>query len=250
MYLTLLVTFRYESERFTQERVVWFRKIDGASVRYKLIRMEVDEEDDLEDTLRTMFPASEFPEAKWAAAEMDDTQDDERVAAVNVGTVHDEQTLIDALKKDEYNYFAGPHDGFQAVPLEKFWTLVDRAGTGSRFDERDTLPLYAMHEGGMLKRVGVSTRQAFWQSTQASGGGGRVDRNTIVFHENSPARAGAKRKDADSKEAGGRIRRGCSSLVELRAKETALLEQLQSVRNEIAKAEGTADVSDDSDGDP
>jgi hypothetical protein len=112
MYLTLLVTFRYESARDTQERVVWFRKIDGASVRYKLIRMEVDEEDDLEDTLRTMFPASEFPEAKWAAAEMDDTQDDERVAAVNVGTVHDEQTLIDALKKDEYNYFAGPYDGF------------------------------------------------------------------------------------------------------------------------------------------
>ena len=76
-----------------------------------------------------------------------------------------------------------------------------------------------------------------------------MDRDTIVFHENSPARAGAKRKDAGSVVAGGRIRRGRSSLAELRAKEMALLEQLQSVRNEIAKAEGTADASDDSDGD-
>jgi hypothetical protein len=102
-----------------------------------------------------------------------------------------------------------------------------------------------MYESDMLARVGVSNTQAFWKRIQESGKAGQVYRDTIVFHENSPARAGGKRKDAGSEEAGGRIRRGRSSLVELRAKETALLEQLRSVRSDIAGLEGAGDASDD-----
>ena len=249
MYLTLLVTFRYESARDMQARVVWVRTNDSNSVQYGLIRMKVDKDDDLEGTLRTMFPASEFPEAKWAAAEMADTQDDERVAVVNVGTIDNEQKLIDVFKNDDHNYFAGLNAGFQIVSAEEFWTSVDRVGIRSNFEKRDAWYVREMYESGMLLRAGVSHREIFWQRIQASGNAGQVDRSTIVFHENSPARAGAKRKDAGSVVAGGRIRRGRSSLAELRAKEMALLEQLQSVRSEIAKAEGTADASDDSDGD-
>jgi hypothetical protein len=104
-----------------------------------------------------------------------------------------------------------------------------------------------MYESGMLLRAGVSHREIFWQRIQESGNAGRVDRDTIVFHENSPALAGGKRKDAGSEEAGGyrRYAREFFSLDDMRVREKNLLEQLQSVRNEIAKAEGTADVSDD-----
>lgn len=161
MILTLLVTFRFEGVRHTQECAVWFRKVEGNNVTYRLIRFEVDEDDSIEETLETMFPVSDFPGAKWVVAEMGDTTYDDCVAAVNVGTLDDEQKLLDAFKKDGRNYFAGPRDVIQIVPLEEIWTRVDRAAADSNFDTRDTWTLCAMYESGMLAGVGLSNTATF-----------------------------------------------------------------------------------------
>jgi hypothetical protein len=214
-----------------------------------LIRVQVYDDYIVEDVLKIIFQVSEFPEAKWAVAKMAGTLDDKRVAAVNVGTVHDEQKLFDAFTEGKRDYYAQQYDVLVSVCLEEFWTRVDRANLAFNFDTWDAPLLYAMHESGMLAKVDVSDTRVDWQSIKDIATVRRVDHSTIVFHNNSPVRVSGKRKDVDGQEAGGRIRRGRSSLVELKAKEMDLLEQLQSVRNEITEAKGTADVSDDSDGD-
>lgn len=71
-----------------------------------------------------------------------------------------------------------------------------------------------------------------------------MDRQTIVFHENNRGRAGAKHKDVDSEEATGNKRQIQFSLLELRAIEKDLLEQLRSVQSDIA-AQNSDDASDD-----
>ena len=71
-----------------------------------------------------------------------------------------------------------------------------------------------------------------------------MDRASIVFHDNNSELVGAKRKDVDSEEATGNKRQIQFSLLELRAIEKDLLEQLRSVQSDIA-AQNSDDASDD-----